>query len=489
VRTRFAWLALVILAPALALGCGRTKPPPPAVVPDRVILKIACPGEPSASVVKRYGQKWATAHNAQIEIVRVPETESPGVRDGIDVWIIPPPALPRLAAANLVQTVPDSLLDRGNAYQWQNLLPLYRYKLLVWDSKPYALPLLGDAGICYYREDWFRDAAGGFREKHGRPLAAPETWEELVEIAEFFHARDKAPSMPPLPENSKEINSWLNTIAASYDRRVVREDEPKMPAEAELFSFHYDLETMRPRLGSPAFVHALGLLRRLQPCRPAGTGEAGEAFRQGKAVFCIAGPEWIDRFQNDGSKVRGNFGVARLPGSATYFDFRTGQPMPARGNFIPFVGAGGWLGVVPKSAPHAADAFALLAHLSDPTTSAEVVSEPAWGGGVYRREHLAGGASWDAFGLGAERTRAFVTALQAQLTPTATNSAVALRIPDAAEHEKILAEELQAALQTPGTEPAAALNAASKRWQTLDAKKELETRRREYRLSLGLAGK
>ena len=295
--------------------------------------------------------------------------------------------------------------------------------------------------------------------------------------------------MPPLPERGEDLNQWLYTIAASYDRRAVREDEPKMPAEAELFSFHYDLETMRPRLESPAFVHALALLRRLQPCRPAGTGEPGEAFRQGKAAFCIAGPEWIDRFQNEGSRVRGKFGIARLPGSATFFDYRTGQSMPARGNFIPFVGAGGWLGVVPKSAPHAADAFALLAHLGNPTTSAEVVSEPAWGGGAFRREHLTGAASWDAFGLGAERTRAFVAALQAELTPAAINSAVALRIPDAAEHEKILAEELHAALQAPGTEPAAALQAASKRWQALDAKKELETRRREYRLSLGLAGK
>ena len=88
-----------------------------------------------------------------------------------------------------MQPVPDALLDRGNAYQWQNLLPLYRYKLLVWDGKPYALPLLGDARVCYYRDDWFRDAAGGFQEKHGRPLAAPETWEDLVVIAEFFHTR------------------------------------------------------------------------------------------------------------------------------------------------------------------------------------------------------------------------------------------------------------------------------------------------------------
>jgi ABC-type glycerol-3-phosphate transport system substrate-binding protein len=486
---RTVWLCLATLVPAVILGCGPNKPPPPAVVSEPVILKIACPGEPAATVVKRYAKGWASAHNTQVEIVRVPATESPGERDGIDVWVIPPPALSRLTTANLLQPVPDSLLERGNSYQWQNILPLYRHKLLAWDGTPYALPLLGAATVCYYREDWLREAARDLEAKHGRALTTPATWDDFADLAVYFHDRNKRPSLPPLPERDDEISHWLCTIAASYDRRAVREDDPKMPPEIELFSFHYDLKTMQPRLSSAAFLQALRLLSRMQACRPAGTSaEPAQAFLQGDAVLCIAGPEWIERFQKDDSKVRGKFGIARVPGTLHYFDYLKGQPIPAPGNFIPYVGAHGWLGVVPKSAPHAAEAFALLAHLSNPTTSAEVVSEPAWGGGAFRREHLTSGA-WDAFGLNAERTRALVVALQAELMPIAINPVVALRIPDAARHEQILGEELRAALKEPTKDPAEALKAATRRWQELDAKKDLETRRREYRLSLGLGVK
>lgn len=132
---RVGVLALAILVPGLSIGCGRTKLPPPPVTLDKLTLKIACPGDPSAAVVKRYGQGWASRNNGQLEIVRVPATEAPGDREGIDIWIISPPALSRVAAAGLLQRVPESLLERGNDYQWQNLLPLYRHKLLNWDGK------------------------------------------------------------------------------------------------------------------------------------------------------------------------------------------------------------------------------------------------------------------------------------------------------------------------------------------------------------------
>ena len=391
-RKRSLWLALALFPTITLLGCGRTKPPPPAIVPDPLVLKIACPGEPSATVVKRYGQGWASAHSAKLEIVRVPDTESPGDREGIDLWIIPTPGLSRFASAGRTQPIPEKILERDSGYHWQSLLPIYRNKLLTWYGRAYALPLLGDASLCYYREDWRARWARRFKRSTAKPLTPPETWEAYAELVSVSGSLGRqTPSLLPLPERGDELNRLFYTMAASYDRRIVREDDPAKPADVELFSFHYDLDTLRPRLAAPAFVHSLSLLRRMQACRPKGTStHPAEAFREGKAGLCIAGPEWIDRFQNDGSEVRGKFGIARLPGSATYYDYRTGKPVPAKGNFIPYLGAGGWLGVVPTGARNSAEAFQLLAHLSGPTTSAEIVSEPAWGGGAYRREHLAG---------------------------------------------------------------------------------------------------
>lgn len=447
-------------------------------------LKVAVPGDPAANVIKRYGQSWASAHNAQLEILRGAASDGPGSRDGVDIWIVPTVSLPRYVVAGQLLPVPESITERNNSYLWQNVLPIYRHKLLTWEGKAYALPLLGDALVCYYRQDWFRDAGKAF---DGRPDAALETWDDFLRLAELMQTvHAGAPSLPPLPESDRDLNTLFYSLAASYDRRAVREDEPKKPNDVELFSFHYDLETMKPRLNAPAFVHALGLLQKIQKCRPKGTAaQPAEAFRDGKAAFCIAGPEWIERFSKEDSKVRGKFAIARVPGSASYFDYTTGKSVPAAGNYIPYLPADGWIGVVPKSAPHPNEAFELLAHLSQPSTSAEIVSEPAWGGGPYRREHLTSAGPWETFGLDADGTKSLLDALRAELTPRAINPAVALRTPDAAEHEKIVAEEVRAALSG-STEPAAALAKVVKRWEELDAGKELATRRKEYRYSLGL---
>ncbi len=56
----------------------------------------------------------------------------------------------------------------------------------------WALPAMGDANAWFYRKDWFSrpELQAEFKEKHGRDLAAPKTWDELKQTAEFFQERD-----------------------------------------------------------------------------------------------------------------------------------------------------------------------------------------------------------------------------------------------------------------------------------------------------------
>src|SRR5262249_30206723 len=68
-------------------------------------------------------------------------------------------------------------------------------------------------------------------------------------------------------------------------------------ARPETFSFHYDLDTGKPRIDTPGFVYALRLLQRLQRCRPGGAGGPAEAFRDGKAVLCLTDAAWLPAFQ------------------------------------------------------------------------------------------------------------------------------------------------------------------------------------------------
>ncbi|WP_407526514.1 ABC transporter substrate-binding protein [Methylobacterium oryzisoli] len=56
----------------------------------------------------------------------------------------------------------------------------------------WALPAMGDAVGWTYRKDWFSrpEIQAEFKAKHGRDLAAPKTWTELKQVAEFFQNRE-----------------------------------------------------------------------------------------------------------------------------------------------------------------------------------------------------------------------------------------------------------------------------------------------------------
>ena len=152
---------------------------------------------------------------------------------------------------------------------------------------------------------------------------------------------------------------------------------------------------------------------------------------------------------------------------------------------VPYIGAGGWIAVVPRSAPHAAAAFALLAELSSPTTSMQIVFEPQWGGGVYREEHFR--ASWQGFDLDRAMTTLLPEVLrQTVARPGLKNPAVRLRIPDQQSHQQALVEQIRPALAE-NQDARAALQRVARRWVELDAAKNATQRKNEYLLSLGLA--
>jgi multiple sugar transport system substrate-binding protein len=477
-------------------GCGRraTAPPRPEKRFQGTMVTVACPGEPVATVVQRYGRMWTSQTGAALKVVPYDASTGPNARLAADLWIVSPARMPHWADAGGLCPVPADLIERNPPYAWQNVLPLYS-KLCVWDQKVYALPLLGGGLLCFYRQDLFQDTAhrDAFKRKYSRDLGPPATWEQFLQIAEYFHNQlrpginRRCPSLPPLPDNPDDLDELFYCVAVPSARRAVREDDPHPPSTVELFSFHYDLETGAVRIGTPGFVHALQFLQRLQRFRPAGTAQdPPAAFQRGEAVLCLASPAWISRFQED-AKLRDKFGLCRVPGSEHVFDYATVQEktLPG-GNWVPYLGADGWLMVVPRSNPHPEAAFALAASLSDSKTSLDLVIEPAWGGGVYRREQLEAGVGWHQLGLDRKRTEHLVDILrETVLHPQVKNPALRLRTPDERMHQRALDAQLRAALLE-GKEAGMALQAAAAQWRQIDGEKSTAARLAAYRLSLGL---
>ncbi|MFO1338250.1 MAG: extracellular solute-binding protein [Burkholderiaceae bacterium] len=55
----------------------------------------------------------------------------------------------------------------------------------------WALPAMGDAVAFTYRKDWFAkpELQAEFKQKYGRALEAPKTWDEFKQVGQFFQGR------------------------------------------------------------------------------------------------------------------------------------------------------------------------------------------------------------------------------------------------------------------------------------------------------------
>ncbi len=101
-------------------------------------------------------------------------------------------------------------------------------------SKNYwALPAMGDANGWTYRKDWFSrpELQAEFKKKHNRDLAAPKTWTELKEVAEFFQGREidgkKVYGAAIFTERGSEgITMGVTSALYSFGFRY---DDPKKP--------------------------------------------------------------------------------------------------------------------------------------------------------------------------------------------------------------------------------------------------------------------
>lgn len=490
-RKRFGSFILFSCFLLIAAGC---KPAAPVVVaPPRsgISLRIASPGDPSAAVLREHSRSWAAATGSKVEIVVYPANRGPTAVENVDIWIVRPAEMPRWAAAGQLRPLPKFYTEHDNPFRWGSLLPLYREQLLLWEQKPYAFPLLGESPLFCY--DPTPDRLQPKEEKN-----PPATWDEVAGLAEKCTADvgkvfPDVKLLPPLPADDAALLRLFYTVAAPYVRQAVSSDEGQAPGQGdELFSFDHDATTGKPRIASAGFVHALSLLQRLQACRPPkAEAEPENAFLQKKALFCLTDASWLPRFQDhDTARIRDHFGIARMPGSSLIFESGTGKKKALKAtNWVPYLGSGGWLAVVPRSAAHAEEAFALLADLCGPERSQRIALEPRWGGGPTRTGQLSR-ERWDAFELSPPQTRQVKEALrQTLLHPDMKNPALCLRTPDQAAHQAALAAELRSALEK-NTDPAQALANVARRWEELDREYDRAHGKgahlADYRRSLGL---
>ena len=125
-------------------------------------------------------------------------------------------------------------------------------------GKFWSIPAEGDAVGWSYRKDWFEDPKEmeAFKAKYGYDLAPPTTWQQLTDIAEFFHRPD---------ENRYGIAIYTDN---SYDALVMGVENAIFSYGAELGNFEtYEVDGY---VNSPEAVAALENYKKLYSFTPPG---------------------------------------------------------------------------------------------------------------------------------------------------------------------------------------------------------------------------
>ncbi|MEO8184176.1 MAG: sugar ABC transporter substrate-binding protein [Deltaproteobacteria bacterium] len=167
----------------------------------------------------------------------------------------------------------------------------------------YAAPAETDAMGWAYRKDWFEDAAeqSAFKAKYNRPLAVPQTWDELKTIAEFFTR----------PAQKRYGVSMIT--GRGYDDVV-------MGFEQVLYAFggswgDFKSKKVKGALDSPDAVRGLqffaGLLEQAPPGgSKLGYGEALEPFVNNSAAMLM---NYFAFFPDLAKKMGGAVGFFAMP--------------------------------------------------------------------------------------------------------------------------------------------------------------------------------
>ena len=116
-----------------------------------------------------------------------------------DLLVFPPYFLGDFVALGFLRDLDQykSLIDP----QLADYLPVYRDPVIKRDGKLYALMYDGDNLQVIYRSDLFNDPTEqkNFKAKYGWDLAPPKTWDQFMQIAEFFTRPPNSTAPPSMP--------------------------------------------------------------------------------------------------------------------------------------------------------------------------------------------------------------------------------------------------------------------------------------------------
>jgi multiple sugar transport system substrate-binding protein len=219
-----------------------------------------------------------------------------------------------------------------------------------------AIPADMDVALLFVRRDLLEDKTqrAKFREKYGRDLTAPKTWDAYQQLVEFFHRPQEG--FYGSSEPREKLTGWMYWL-------------PRYLSAAAPNQYLFD-DQMRPLINSPAGVAATESYIATVPYSPPQSLEEGKDysytlpfFLRGQAFATILTVATAKLSNREGSAIRDKFMALPMPGQVV------GNRLVRRTQFIY-----GNNMVVPHNASNKTLAFLFAMWLTDPDNSARSVA-------------------------------------------------------------------------------------------------------------------
>ena len=269
------------------------------------------------------GPRWKELTGIDVQVVEVPPAEmftkimqehraGTGAYDALNVM---PMWMPDLVRAGVLEPLDEYVDEYGYRDDLEGIGKVYRENQMRVGDAIYGLPDDGDVLVFYYRTDVFEDPENQaeFREKHGRDLAPPTTWQEFGEVCTFLTEKH-APDL--------------------YGAAFIRDPFTTQFMFQERFRNEggrfFDPETMQATINDEIGVKVFTEMREENACMPPGVEAWGfvenlAAFLAGDTAMTISWPpygRWAAKYGTEQealawvpeSQVAGKVGYALPPG-------------------------------------------------------------------------------------------------------------------------------------------------------------------------------
>ena len=448
-----------------------------------VTLKVSTQNGPFiASALKSAATSWEARTCGKVDIVEFPFSElypkfltaMTQQTGDFDVIGFVPAWVPDFAP--YLSTMPAEM-QQGDA--WEDIHPVYRERLMSWGGEIKSATMDGDMHMLNYRADLFEDPENkeAFKAKYGYDLAAPVTWDQYYDIAEFFTRPDEGLYGTAEAYKIGGQQFWyFFSHAASYT------NDPATPG-----AMFFDPETMDAQINNPGWLRALEEYKKGLDFNPPGSlnngsGDVRPLYSGGTVAMNI---DWADSGvlgATEGS-IKGNVRTAVLPGSNDIWNSETEQwdhfDTPVASPFLAF---GGWQLAVPDDSKYKEAAWSYVAEATSPEVSAKAIVTANTGVNPYRLSHYENLDNWSSI-FTPEEASSYLSAQRASLD--SPNVALDLRIPGFYSYTDVLEIELSKALAGE-EEPQAALDNIAAEWNKITDEFGRDNQLAAYRSSMGL---